>query len=58
MLILISKKGLEMNPIVEKIRNRIHDAPLETERLLDDAAEEIERLEAELERLWNNYVVL
>ncbi len=47
-----------MNPIVEKIRNRIHDAPLETERLLDDAAEEIERLEAELERLWNNYVVL
>jgi hypothetical protein len=34
------------NPIVEKIRNRIHDAPLETERLLDEAADYIEKLEA------------
>ena len=30
--------------IVARIRNRIHDAPMETEQLLDEAADEIERL--------------
>jgi len=30
--------------IVERIRNRPNDAPMETERLLDEAADEIERL--------------
>ena len=37
-----------MTDIVERIRNRIHDAPMETERLLDEAAEEIELLRLEL----------
>lgn len=32
--------------IVERIRNRLNDAPMPTERLLDEAADEIERLRA------------
>jgi hypothetical protein len=32
------------NDIVSRIRGRIHDAPMPTERLLDDAADEIEQL--------------
>lgn len=34
--------------IVERINSRIHDAPMPTEHLLDEAAELIEALEAEL----------
>lgn len=33
--------------LVERIRTRIHDAPMPTERLLDEAADRIEALEAE-----------
>ena len=33
-----------MTDIVERLRNRINDAPMPTERLLDEAADEIERL--------------
>jgi hypothetical protein len=33
-----------MSDIVERINNRIHDAPMPTEHLLDEAAEEIDRL--------------
>ena len=36
--------------IVKRIRDRIHDAPMETERLLDEAADEIVRLRLELKR--------
>jgi hypothetical protein len=36
--------------IVERIRRRLNDAPMETERLLDEAADEIERLRLELKR--------
>jgi hypothetical protein len=34
--------------IVERINSRIHDAPLPTEYLLDEAAERIQELETEL----------
>ena len=37
--------------IVTRIRSRLHDAPLETERLLDDAAYLIEAQEAYIELL-------
>lgn len=36
--------GMSEEDIVERIRNRPNDAPMETERLLDEAADEIERL--------------
>lgn len=36
-----------MTDIIDRIRNRIHDAPMPTEHLLDEAADEIERLRAE-----------
>jgi hypothetical protein len=35
-----------MSDIVERIRNRMHDAPMPTEHLLDEAADMIERLSA------------
>ena len=38
-----------MNDIVERIEGRIHDAPMPTEHLLDECAEEIKRLRAALE---------
>jgi hypothetical protein len=38
----------EKEDIVERIRNRLNDAPLPTEYLLDEAADEIERLRADL----------
>ncbi len=45
-----------MTDIVERIRNRIHDAPMPTEHLLDDAADEIERLRSiELQTRVDNY---
>lgn len=34
-----------MSDIVARIRGRIHDAPMETEQLIDEAADEIERLQ-------------
>lgn len=34
--------------LVSRIRDRPNDAPMETERLLDDAADEIDRLRAAL----------
>lgn len=37
-----------MADIVERIRERPHDAPMPTERLLDEAAAEIARLRAAL----------
>jgi hypothetical protein len=37
--------------IVERIRSRVHDAPMPTEWLLDDAADEIERLRRALEQI-------
>lgn len=50
-----------MMDIVERIRNRTHDAPMAIEFLLDDAAEEIERLRglltyavAKLEDVWDD----
>lgn len=36
--------GVAMTDIVERIENRIHDAPMPTEHLLDAAAGEIRRL--------------
>ena len=38
-----------MNDIVQRIRARSHDAHLDTEYMLDDAAEEIERLREALQ---------
>jgi hypothetical protein len=40
-----------MTDIVDRINNRIHDAPMPTEHLLDEAAEEITRLRAALEKI-------
>ena len=37
--------------IVERIRNRIHDAPMETERMLDEAADIIEALRRDFDVL-------
>lgn len=37
--------------LVERIQSRLNDAPLPTERLLDEASEEIKRLRAENDRL-------
>lgn len=37
-----------MSDLVQRIRDRPNDAPMPTERLLDEAADEIERLEAAL----------
>jgi hypothetical protein len=34
--------------IVERIKNRLHDLPMEIEHLLDEAADEIERLRQQL----------
>ncbi len=42
-----------MTDLVTRIRNRIHDAPLETERMLDEAADEIEQLRDHVERFRN-----
>lgn len=36
-----------MTDLVQRIRDRPNDAPLPTERLLDEAADEIERLRQE-----------
>lgn len=33
-----------MSDILDQLRNRIHDSPIPAERLMDAAAEEIERL--------------
>jgi hypothetical protein len=43
--------GETKTDIVERIRGRIHDAPMPTEHMLDDAAEEIERLRAQVAKL-------
>jgi hypothetical protein len=40
-----------MTDIVDRLRNRVHDAPLPTERLLDEAADEIERLRETLKEI-------
>lgn len=40
-----------MSDIVNRLRNRIHDAPMPTERMLDEAADEIERLRTALKRI-------
>lgn len=45
-----------MNDIVDRLRNRIHDAPMPTEHLLDEAADEIEDLRLAVSGLnkdWN-----
>lgn len=46
--------------LVERLRNRVHDAPMPTEHLLDEAAGRIEALEALVvsereENLWHAY---
>jgi hypothetical protein len=38
-----------VSDLVERLRNRIHDAPISTEFLLDEAAARIEAMEAALE---------
>ena len=38
-----------MPDIIDRLRNRIHDAPMPTERLLDEAADVIELLSRALE---------
>ena len=38
----------KMSDLVERLRNRIHDAPMPTEHMLDEAADRIEALEAAL----------
>lgn len=40
-----------MDDIVERIRNRIHDAPMPTEHLLDEAADYIEQLRGVLNEM-------
>lgn len=40
-----------MSDIVERIERRIHDAPMPSEHLLDEAAEVIQRLRLELQEL-------
>lgn len=37
-----------MDDLVERARNRIYDAPIPTEYLIDDMADEIARLRAEV----------
>ena len=40
-----------MTDIIARLRNRIHDSPIPAEHLMDDAADEIERLRAALEEI-------
>lgn len=40
-----------MSDVVERIRNRINDAPMPTEHLLDEAADTITGLRAEVARM-------
>ncbi len=40
-----------MSDLVDRLRNRIHDAPMPTEHMLDEAADEIERLRKALGRI-------
>lgn len=46
-----------MSDIVERIRNRINDAPMPTEHLLDEAEDTITALRAEVEALKDPNVV-
>jgi len=39
---------MTVTDIIARLRNRIHDSPIPAEHLMDDAADEIERLRAAL----------
>jgi cobalamin biosynthesis protein CobT len=43
-----------MTDIVERIRNRIHDSHMDAEHLMDEAADEIERLRGIIDKAFKN----
>jgi hypothetical protein len=46
----------QQTTIVERLRNRINDAPMPTEHLLDEAANRIEALEAALRAIADKHL--